>query len=122
MYFILNGNRSLRIREFFPKELMKFSLLAGLFVGLVAGAWAADPLGNAIDAAAAANKEAAQSQKRIDALAEDTQVTVEEYRQVIAQADDLKAYNDQIERLIRNQKTELESLTYQSRGARVTPS
>ncbi|MGQ0656699.1 MAG: DUF3450 domain-containing protein [Chromatiales bacterium] len=99
---------------------MKISLFGLLAVGVVGAVLAADPLSTAIDIGTGANREAAASQERIDEMAGQTQSIAEQYRQVLAQTYDLKAYNEQIQRLIDNQKVELESLGRQNGGTRIT--
>lgn len=94
-------------------------VLAGLMLG-APGAQAQDAVGNAIDAAAAANQEAAAAQQRVDALATDTVSMTEEYRQVVARTEDLKAYNDQVEKMLATQNTELAALAEQARPNAVT--
>ena len=121
MWFILNGIFDGCIRAFFPSRVVKISLLCGCLLGTSVAAWAQEPVNKAIDAAAAANAEAAQSQERIDAMATDTQSMIEEYRKVVAQTEDLKAYNDEVERMLGTQKNELAELTQQSRPNAVTP-
>jgi hypothetical protein len=98
---------------------MKISRRGGLIFGLMLAisplAGAEDKLGNVIDAAAAANQKAAEAQQRVDALATDTKSMIEEYRQVVAKSDDLKAYNDQVERMLATQKNELATLSERAR-------
>lgn len=121
MWFILNGISCSCIREIIPLRTVKISLLCGLLLGMSMASPAQEPVKKAIDAAAAANAEAAQSQQRVDALATDTQSMIEEYRKVVAQTEDLKAYNDQVERMLGTQKNELTALAQQTRLNAVTP-
>jgi len=72
-----------------------------------------------LDAAVQQNKEAAQAQQHIDTLAGQADAALNEYRQVLARTEDLRAYNDQIERLAKQQQHELESLTRQAGSAQV---
>jgi hypothetical protein len=71
--------------------------------------WAADPLHSAIDTRVAGQKEAVQSQQQVDALADQTQSMLQEYRQLNDQLGDLKTYDDQLERLVASQKKDIES-------------
>lgn len=103
------------------RPLVNISLLYLLTAGVSGTVLAADPLRAAIDVSAEANREAAESQQRIDAAVGETRSMLEEYRQLIAQTEDLKAYNAQVERLIEKQTAELESLGRHNGGARVTP-
>jgi len=96
---------------------MKKSLCGVCLLAVAAAALAADPLNTAIDSTVAANKEAAASQQRVDQLADQAQDYLQEYRQAAAQAENLKGYNDQLERLMANQTAELESLVRQAASA-----
>lgn len=121
MWFILNGISRSCIRAFLPPRTVKISLLCGCLLGTGMAVSAQEPVKQAIDAAAAANAEAAESQQRVDALATDTQSMIEEYRKVVAQTEDLKAYNDQVERMLGTQRNELAELAQQTRPNAVTP-
>jgi hypothetical protein len=72
-----------------------------------------------LDTAVQQNKEAAQAQQRIDALAGQTDAALNEYRQTLARTEDLRSYNDQIERLAKQQQQELASLTRQAASAQI---
>ncbi len=63
---------------------------------------------------------AAASQQRIDELADDTEKMVAEYKLLLRQYDTLKQYDDQVERLVRAQEEELESLQRQLDGIEET--
>ncbi|RMF19995.1 MAG: DUF3450 domain-containing protein [Deltaproteobacteria bacterium] len=86
-------------------------LLAGAF-GVAAAAAAAD-LGKVIEERNDANAEAVKSQQRIDRLSDETEDLARQYRSVIDQIDSLKVYNGQLERLIADQESEMESLRRQ---------
>ncbi len=73
----------------------------------------------ALDAAVQQNREAAQVQQRIDTLAGEADAALNDYRQTLARTEDLRAYNDQIERLAGEQQHELESLARQTASAQV---
>lgn len=73
-----------------------------------------------LETAVQQNKEAAQTQQRIDTLAGQADAALNEYRQTLARTEDLHAYNDQIERLARDQQQELASLTRQAGNAQIT--
>ncbi len=103
------------------RPFVNISLLCLLTTGVSGTVLAADPLRAAIDASAEANREAAESQQRIDTAVGETRSMLEEYRQLIAQTEDLKAYNAQVERLVEKQKAELKSLGQHNGGAGVTP-
>jgi len=124
MWFILNGIFGSCSPAFLPFQSMKISPACGwVLVGLLFAATSAnaqDAVGQAIDAAAEANQEAAAAQQRVDALATDTKTMTEEYRQVAARTEDLKAYNDQVEKMLATQRGELAAMAEQARPNAVT--
>lgn len=73
-----------------------------------------------IDTQVETDQAAAKSQRRIDALSEESAKLLAEYRQVTAQLDSLRAYNRQLEKLIRSQKEEFTSLQQQLGDVEVT--
>ncbi len=74
---------------------------------------AADPLKSALDNKLEAQNESIQSQKRIDTLADDTRDMVQEYKTLLRSIDGLKAYNDQLDILIKKQLENLSSIQRQ---------
>ncbi len=58
-------------------------------------------------------RDAIVSQKRIDAVADETREMLDEYRSVLRQTESLRSYNDQLERLIEEQNKQLASLRRQ---------
>lgn len=73
----------------------------------------AAPLESAIDAQVETNRAAAKSQQKIDEISEETAELLAEYRQVTASLDGFRAYNRQLEKLVRSQKAEFTSLRQQ---------
>jgi hypothetical protein len=59
---------------------------------------------------------AAASQRRIDALADDTERMLAEYKLVLRQYDTLKRYDDQVEKLVASQQQELAEIERQLAG------
>jgi len=59
------------------------------------------------------NNQSAQSQERIDNLADQTENLLNDYRQVVSETDSLKIYNAQLRRLVENQRAELASIEQQ---------
>lgn len=76
-------------------------------------AMAADPVGQALDATAAANRAASESQQRINQLDDATQAMLERYRSATWQSQQLKVYADQLEELAKGQEAERDSLQRQ---------
>lgn len=88
-------------------------LSALLLATALTAASAADPIGQALDATAAANRGARDSQARIDQLDDATQQALERYRAATWQSQQLKVYADQLEQLASGQESERDSLSRQ---------
>lgn len=67
----------------------------------------AEPVSSAIKSQVAVQKSTARSQKKIDALDDETRRLLDEYEQATSQLSDLETYNTQMERLIVDQKNEI---------------
>jgi len=63
---------------------------------------------------------AQKSQQQIDNLSDDTTQMLAEYRETLRQTDSLRAYNDQLNKLVISQKAELESIDLQLRNIETT--
>lgn len=68
---------------------------------------------DSVDVESKTIKNAQDSQKTIDTLSEQTQKMLDEYKLVLRQSESLKAYNDQMERLVVSQENEKASLEKQ---------
>jgi len=77
---------------------------------LIAAPALAQKLDSAIGLRDQANAEGVKSQVRIDALADDTDKIVSEYRSTIDQVESLRVYNAQMQNLVAAQQAELASL------------
>ncbi len=89
----------------------------------VAGARAVhadDPLIHAIETQVKANEGSAATQQNVDALRDQTQRMLEEYRDALRQTEVLNAYNDHLRRLVESQRAEMASLEQQAQAAVVT--
>jgi hypothetical protein len=75
--------------------------------------WAADPLTEAKKARIRGQKEAVESQHRVDDLSQQTQALLGEYRDVLQRTQELRAHNARLERLLKAQRDELDSLARQ---------
>jgi hypothetical protein len=96
-------------------ERMKPLCLAGLALAAI---WCAPPArGEALDRVlseqAAANKAAAESQARIDGLADDTHAMLAKYRQALADTESLTKYNDQLGAQVKSQEEKLDNVKRQ---------
>lgn len=84
---------------------------------LTAGAGALD---EAIDTQVDTDVAAQQSQEKIDKLADETTDMLAEYREVLRQTQSLRAYNDQLDKLVNSQRAELESIGRQLKNIETT--
>lgn len=105
-----------------PKLLARIVSLAGGLLALCAmGAHAAttESLNSAMQLQAQINNAAAQSQQQVDKLSDQTQEMLEEYQLTVTQTERLQVYNDQLERLIRDQEENKASITKQLGGIEI---
>ncbi len=70
----------------------------------------AQELESALRAERAAHAEAAASQERVDALADETQSLLDQYRAELRQTESLETYHEQLEKLIESQRAEIGEL------------
>lgn len=90
-------------------------------VGLAGGAvYASNPAQDAVNTQAQAVKQNQESQKKIDAIADQSKQLVDEYKAALSETESLKAYNDQMEKLIASQKSEMDSIAKQILSIEVT--
>lgn len=82
-------------------------------VGCFSSLVLAEPLNQAQDAIAASDKAGQNSQRKINALDDQSQQLLNEYRQIKAETDQLALYNKQMTRIVENQEAELASLDRQ---------
>ena len=103
----------MRVRQACSRRLgiCLLSLLAA--VPLPASLASGQPLDKAMKAQLSVNSSDTASQKKIDTLAENTRHMLEEYKLVVRQTESLRVYNNHLERLIRSQKQELDSIDSQ---------
>jgi septal ring factor EnvC (AmiA/AmiB activator) len=92
-----------------------------LFAAVIISSTAqADTLDTAKGVAEASNRASAQSQKKIDKMAEQTQSMLEQYRLANRRLQTLQSYNSQLARLIRSQQQEQDSLQQQIEEVEIT--
>lgn len=77
-------------------------------------------LENAIDTQVKTDIAAQKSQQQVDNLADETTQMLAEYRNVLAQTESLRAYNDQLDTLVASQKKELDSIALQLKNIETT--
>jgi hypothetical protein len=68
----------------------------------------------------AINSAAAASQMRVTSLAQQTSDLLSEYRQVVRETESLKIYNDNLEKVVMDQRTEVASINQQLNGLEAT--
>ncbi|NNC99418.1 MAG: DUF3450 domain-containing protein [Gammaproteobacteria bacterium] len=92
------------VRTFFKKGILRNSLVGiVLFAFLPLSTWA-DTLDDIINSGIARQKAAAASQKRIDAVSEQTEKIIANYEQERKVVDGLKVYNDRLQRTLTAQE------------------
>lgn len=84
-------------------------VLFGLTLGIISFA-VADTLDTTVQTEQRINRDATQSQQRIDALSEQTDDLLAEYRRVTRETDNLRVYNEQLERVINSQQEEISTI------------
>ncbi|RCU49406.1 DUF3450 domain-containing protein [Corallincola holothuriorum] len=104
-------------------RVLKKSLIASALAGAFAFATVsatAEPLSDVQAESVRIHKEAAKSQDKIDSLYEQSQDLLVEYREVVDQTENLKVYNDHLQRLVNDQNAVLSSLQTQIDGIEET--
>ncbi len=97
--------------------LKTFTLSAIAGAMLLAGtAQAQELLDSTVGIESKINTDAAASQRRISQLAQQTQDLISEFRNVVSQTEQLKIYNDQLERVVMDQRAETVSINEQLVG------
>ncbi len=87
---------------------------------LVGAAQAQELLENTVDKESKINTDAAASQRRISQLAQQTTDLISEYRKVVRETESLKIYNDQLEKVVTDQRAEVVSINNQLEGLEST--
>ena len=77
-------------------------------------------LGEAVETKIEAQKEAVESQNTIDQLTDETRDMVLDYRNAISKTDSLSSYNQQLSKLVKQQKISLSSIQRQLENAEET--
>ncbi|MCG6871494.1 MAG: DUF3450 domain-containing protein [Gammaproteobacteria bacterium] len=85
-----------------------FFVVAGL--GLMSGPAAADTLDSAVGTQTQINRQANESQQRIDKISDQTEDMITEYRLVTRRTDSLRLYNAHLEKIIGSQEEEIVSI------------
>lgn len=88
-------------------------LLAVIAMALLPLVSPAAPLDRILNLQAQSQQEASQSQARIDKLADQTEELAAKYKNSLAELDNLRIYNDQIEKLVVAQRQQISSVEQQ---------
>tara|TARA_R110002050_G_scaffold9504_1_gene33165 strand:+ start:313155 stop:313922 length:768 start_codon:yes stop_codon:yes gene_type:complete len=101
------------------KRIGRYWLIAILFTTIPLVSQSGS-LEKAIDSQVQTDVAAQKSQQQIDGLADETVQLLSEYRETLRQTDSLRAYNDQLDKLVSSQQKELDSINVQLRNIEST--
>ena len=113
---------SLKMDKAMPRiNLIRLTRLGAIaLAGLLGTAVQAQVLNSTIGTESKINTDAAASQKRITALAQQTSDLLAEYRAVVRETESLKIYNEQLEKVVTDQRNEIVSIDKQLQGLEET--
>jgi regulator of replication initiation timing len=94
--------------------------LYALALLLLSGGAHAQVLKSSVNSETGINKAATTSQKRVTSLAQQTADLLAEYRQVVRETESLKIYNDNLEKVVMDQRAEVASIDQQLSGLEET--
>lgn len=80
----------------------------------------AQSLDSTVQAENKINEQSARSQVRVSSLARQTQDLLTEYRSVVRETESLRIYNDNLERVVNDQRNEIQSINRQLEGLEAT--
>lgn len=106
-----------------PKILINRQILASLIASsavLWLGIAQAQILDTTVRTETKINKDSAASQQRINSLAKQTQDLLAEYRSVVREVESLKIYNENLEKVVTDQRNEVQSINNQLAGLEET--
>ena len=98
-------------------KLAGFSACAGF---LLIGSLQAQTLEPSVQVETKINKDAATSQQRVTNFAQQSQDLLTEYRSVVRETESLKIYNDNLEKVVTDQRNEIQSINRQLGGLEET--
>ncbi len=91
-----------------------------ILIFVLLGGVQAQGLDDTVQAESRINDDAVASQQRVTGLAKQTQDLLAEYRSVIRETDSLKIYDDNLERVVIDQRNEIQSINQQLSGLEAT--
>jgi regulator of replication initiation timing len=97
-----------------------YLLVTALIAVLLTGIAQAQVLDSTVTRETSINKNSAASQKRVTSLAQQTADLLGEYRAVVRETESLKIYNDQLEKVVMDQRAEVVSINRQLEGLEET--
>ena len=106
-----------------PKQMIRPLKLAGIFAALLLwwmGLAQAQGLDATVRNETKINKDAASSQQRVGELAKQTQDLLTDYRAVVREIESLKIYNGNLEKVVADQRNQVDSITRQLAGLEET--
>jgi regulator of replication initiation timing len=103
----------------YKQQIHGLLLCALVTMLLLSGAYAQD-LDAAVKTETGINKAASTSQKRVTRLAQQTADLLAEYRSVVRETESLKIYNDNLEKVVMDQRAEVVSINQQLSGLEAT--
>lgn len=109
--FSISMETAMRAKVFKPQALYLTALLTSLMA--LSPMSIADALSDSEAAIAASDASGNRSQKTVERLDDQSQRLLNEYRQIKAEADQLRLYNEQMTRIVDSQEQELASLDRQ---------
>jgi len=105
-----------------PNNTLRKTTYLGVtaLVMLLLGSAQAQVLNSTVSTETKINKDAATSQTRVTALAQQTADLLAEYRAVVRETESLKIYNDQLQIVVDDQRSEIVSINSQLEGLEAT--
>ena len=103
-----------------PNTLTKRFICLAVLTMFVVGGSQAQVLERTVDTQSKIHANAAASQKRVTSLAQQTADLLAEYRAVVRETEALKIYNDQLEKVVNDQRAEVTSINRQLEGLEET--
>jgi hypothetical protein len=111
------------LEQFMPKNIKRLSIQAVLgacALVLPLSQASAQALVNSVKVEAQINNDSADSQSQVSELARQTQDLLSEYRAVVRETESLKIYNDNLQKVVNDQRNEAESINRQLAGLEET--
>ena len=102
------------------KHRSMLGILGSCALLIAAGVTQAQSLDSTVQVETKINKDGAASQVRVTSLARQTQDLLTEYRSVVRETESLRIYNDNLERVVNDQRQEIQSINQQLAGLEET--